>query len=170
MPSKNGAVWRAHFWCHILWTIWLDYDKRGANKKKEMRPQKIETREAQMNATKIWVVLKLEMGLNLAVLRPDRLQMQMCDTKFQSSLDWQGLDLQWPGPSRVLSGPSRVPSGPHLQWSGPFGSSSGPLGSSFRLVGSHTLFGFYKDTTIGVECARYLQRFSGCGRYLLETL
>ena len=23
------------------------------------------------------------MGLNLAVLRPDRLQMQMCDTKFQ---------------------------------------------------------------------------------------
>ena len=56
--SKNGAVWRAHFWCHILWTIWLDYDKRGANEKKEMRPQKIETKEAQMNATKIWAVLK----------------------------------------------------------------------------------------------------------------
>ena len=56
--SKNGAVWRAHFWCHILSTIWLDYDKRSANEKKELRPQKIETREAQMNATKIWAVLK----------------------------------------------------------------------------------------------------------------
>ena len=41
--SKNGAVWRAHFWCHILWTIWLDYNKRGAHEKKEMLPQKIET-------------------------------------------------------------------------------------------------------------------------------
>ena len=51
--SKNGAVWRAHFWCHILRTIWLDYDKRGTNEKKAIRPQKIETREAQMNATKI---------------------------------------------------------------------------------------------------------------------
>ena len=53
--SKNGAAWRAHFWCHILWT---DYDKRGANEKKELRPQKIETREAQMNAIKIWAALK----------------------------------------------------------------------------------------------------------------
>ena len=86
------------------------------------------------------------MGLNLAVLRPDRLQMQMCDTKFQSSLDSQGFYLQWSGPSRVLSGPTvmyngrallgplrvliysgrvpsgppRVPSGPRLDWSGPF--------------------------------------------------
>ena len=80
-----------------------------------------------------------------------------------------------PGPSRVLSGPnvrvliysgrvpsgpSRVPSGPHLQCSGPFGSSSGPFGSTFRLVGSYTPFGLYKDTTMG----------AGCGRYLIETL
>ena len=63
--SKNGAAWRAHFWCHILWTSWLDYDKRGANKKKEMRPHKIETREAQMNATKIWAVLKARNGPQL---------------------------------------------------------------------------------------------------------
>ena len=61
---------------------------------------------------------------------------------------------------RVPSGPPRVPSGPHLQWSGPFGSSSGPFGSSFRLVGSYTPFGLYKDTTMG----------AGCGRYLIETL
>ena len=40
---KNGAVWRAHFLCQILWTIWLYYDKRGANEKKENRPPKIET-------------------------------------------------------------------------------------------------------------------------------
>ena len=44
---QKWAAWRAHFWCHILWTIWLDYDidydQRGANEKKEMRPQKIET-------------------------------------------------------------------------------------------------------------------------------
>ena len=50
------AAWRVYFWCHILETIWLDYDiecdKRGANEKKEMRPQKIKTREAQMNTTK----------------------------------------------------------------------------------------------------------------------
>jgi len=77
------------------------------------------------------------MGLNLAVLRPDRLQMQMCDTKFQSSLDSQGFYLQWWGPSRVPSGPP------------------------FRLVGSYTPFGFYKDTTIGVGCGRYLKHSSG---------
>ena len=54
-----------------------------------------------------------------------------------------------PGPFRVLIYSGRVPSGPHLQWSGPFDSSSGPFGSSFRLVGSYTPFGLYKDTTNG---------------------
>ena len=52
-------------------------------------------------------------------------------------------------PFRVLIYSGRVPSGPHLQWSGLFGSSSGPFGSSFRLVGSYTPFGLYKDTTMG---------------------
>ena len=33
-----------------------------------------------------------------------------------------------------------------------FGSSSGPFGSSFRLVGSYTPFGVYKDTTMGAGC------------------
>ena len=27
--SKNGVVWQAHFWCRILWIIWLHYNKRG---------------------------------------------------------------------------------------------------------------------------------------------
>ena len=40
--------------------------------------------------------------------------------------------------------------------SGPFDSSSGPFGSSFRLVGSYTPFGLYKDTTMGAGWGRYL--------------
>ena len=60
------------------------------------------------------------------------------------------------GPFRVLIYSGRVPSGPHLQWSGPFDSSSGPFGSSFRLVGSYTPFGLYKDTTMGAGWGRYL--------------
>ena len=65
-------------------------------------------------------------------------------------------------PLRVLIYSGRVPSGPHLQWSGPFGSSSGPFGSSFRLVGSYTPFGLYKDTTMGAGCGRQVGRVWHC--------
>ena len=77
------------------------------------------------------------------VLTSDTLQCKYV-TKFQSNLDWQGLDLQWPDPSRVLRVLIEwaIPS----EFSGPFGSSSGPFESSFKLVGFYTTFGFYKDT------------------------
>ena len=59
------------------------------------------------------------------------------------------IDKGWTYNGRVLSGPNVY---------GPF---SGPFGSSFTVVGSYTPFGFYKDTTIGAGCGRYLKHSSG---------
>ena len=54
MELRGGPIFGSTF-CEQFGLLYddIDYDKRGANEKKEMQPQKIETREAQMNATKI---------------------------------------------------------------------------------------------------------------------
>ena len=149
IDSKMGCVVGPFLVPHFVNNLaWLWQARR--ERKERNATQKIETRRPKWTRPKHELFWRLEMGLNLAVLRPYRLQMQMCDTKFQSSLDWQGLDLQWPGPSRA-------PSGPHLQWSGPFG-------SSFRLVGSYTPFGFTKILQSGRGVGGTLNTRAGCGR------
>ena len=73
---------------------------------------------------------KARNGLQLAVLRPDGLQMQMCDTKFESSLEKVGLTM-----AGSFSGPSRILSGPNIKWSGPSRAPSGPYCNGRVLLG-----------------------------------
>ena len=80
IPSRNGHRNGPHrfqksgcvaglFWVPYFVNNWLDYDKRGANEKKEIRAKKIQTRGPNERDQNMSCFEALEMGLNVEVLR-----------------------------------------------------------------------------------------------------